>query len=202
MPVEQLRENAMAECQEIGCGRRHYARGWCGKHYQRERIAGRLSKTQPRSETERFWSRINRKAADGCWLWQGATNPSGYGVFGVSPTYNVLAHRYSWALSNGTIPQGDKVLHRCDVRRCVNPAHLFLGTQQDNMRDMCQKKRNAYGQRSGAAKLTDTLVVAIYNRLKSGLSIGQAAVGMPVTPATVYAIKKGQTWKHLGLEPL
>ena len=87
----------------------------------------------------RFWAKVNK--TDGCWLWEGVTTPNGYGMFPVPGTRkSVSSHRFSWEQANGEIPQGLSVLHRCDVRACVNPEHLFLGTQMDNMIDMMKKR--------------------------------------------------------------
>ena len=91
---------------------------------------------------ERFWSKVD-KSGD-CWIWTAYKRPDGYGQFGFEGTQH-KAHRVSWVLANGTIPEGLHVLHRCDVRECVNPEHLFLGTNTDNMRDMIEKGRQSKG---------------------------------------------------------
>lgn len=77
----------------------------------------------------------------GCWLWNARIHPNGYGAFGFGDVV-YKAHRAAWMIYRGAIPTGMCVLHRCDVPRCVNPDHLFLGTQIDNVRDMVQKKRH------------------------------------------------------------
>jgi len=86
----------------------------------------------------------------GCWLWTASKNASGYGQFmpSVPNPSPMLAHRASWELHNGPVPDGACVLHRCDVRHCVNPAHLFLGTKRDNTQDMLFKGRDSGGQPS------------------------------------------------------
>lgn len=88
---------------------------------------------------DRLWNRIH-KAADGCWLWTGATNTMGYGQIYVDGK-NRLVTRTIWALKFGSIPNGLLVLHRCDTPPCCNPDHLFIGNQSDNMRDCASKGR-------------------------------------------------------------
>ena len=83
---------------------------------------------------ERFWSKVDRSGK--CWLWTASRNSSGYGKFDGEG-----AHRVAWRLAYGVIPYGACVLHRCDMPRCVNPAHLWLGTQADNVADMVAKGR-------------------------------------------------------------
>lgn len=88
----------------------------------------------------RFWARVHRQN-DGCWEWQGATLPTGYGRFFPTSDQSLYAHRYSFALANGAIPEGMQVCHRCDNPKCVRPDHLFLGTSHDNHMDMARKGR-------------------------------------------------------------
>jgi hypothetical protein len=90
----------------------------------------------------RFWSKVGR-AESGCWEWQWSVfKQTGYGQFALDSKTPVNAHRMSWELVNGTVPSGSFVLHKCDNRKCVNPEHLFLGNQQDNMEDMAKKGRH------------------------------------------------------------
>lgn len=92
----------------------------------------------------RFWALVARGATQECWPWCGATSPKGYGKFSTGPRRTrkfLRAHRFAWELSNGEIPQGMQVLHACDNPGCCNPRHLFLGTNDDNVRDKVSKGR-------------------------------------------------------------
>lgn len=91
---------------------------------------------------DRFWRKVER--GDGCWLWTAALNRTGYGVFSLLSSHGGThaAHRVAYAIANGSVPHGRVVMHTCDNRRCVNPAHLRLGAQVDNVRDMVAKGRH------------------------------------------------------------
>ena len=90
---------------------------------------------------DRFWSKVKVGAADECWEWQAGLDSDGYGRIQFDGKRQG-AHRFSWILHNTDIPQGMCICHRCDNPACVNPNHLFLGTQVDNIYDMVSKNRN------------------------------------------------------------
>ena len=112
-----------------------------------------------------FWAKVRKTENKAeCWLWEAAKNDKGYGVFQVGWKVQKRAHRIAYELTYGNIEEGLIICHTCDNPSCVNPHHLFLGTVKDNVDDMIAKGRkvNCYGQKNGAAKLSDQDVVAIY----------------------------------------
>jgi len=100
------------------------------------------------------------KNDSGCWIWNRGKFSDGYGQFWLDGT-NVRAHRFSYSHFVGSIPKNMQVLHKCDVRACVNPEHLFIGSHKDNMRDMVKKDRAAHGESHHKSKLTDSDVKLI-----------------------------------------
>lgn len=97
---------------------------------------------------QRFWPKVKKRGPDDCWLWTARKGTHGYGMIS-SPGHGMLfAHRVCFAIHNGPIPSGLVVLHSCDTPACVNPAHLRLGTQGDNLRDMSAKGRNVNSKKT------------------------------------------------------
>ena len=118
---------------------------------------------------ERLWSRVE-KTESGCWLWTGYTCDTGYGKINLGGKNGriVYTHRLAYELFHGPIPDGHSVCHTCDVRNCINPSHLFAGTQQQNMDDMVSKGRhkNGWGDRTHCVNghLFDADNTRIYSR--------------------------------------
>lgn len=142
-------------------------------------------------------SNTNRLGPDECWPWTGGRDKvRGYGTIQIKGVF-WRASRLSWWVNKGPIPDGLVVRHRCDNPICVNPAHLLLGTQLDNIRDRQERGRQALGERAGAAKLTEDLVVEIL-RLRDGGS-GPRAIGraLNVSHCTVSNVLTGRTWTHV-----
>ncbi len=101
-----------------------------------------------------FWAKVETKSNDECWNWRGSTTRDGYGTFTMNYKTH-LTHRLAWELRNGKIPKGKYLLHKCDNRKCCNPNHLILGTQQENVNDMIKKGRQKSLKRGGKKNLTD-----------------------------------------------
>lgn len=136
----------------------------------------------------------------GCWLWTASLAGKGYGQIRIPGTRrNAYAHRLSYELGKGPIPKGMQVCHECDTPRCVNPEHLFLGTQKDNLTDMADKKRHLFGERNAKAKLTEEQVHGIHEMRVSGESQASIAARYGVGQMTVCRILSGERWKHVFL---
>lgn len=149
-----------------------------------------------RTLLERFMDKVREEPNTGCWLWRGSLLPGGYGCF-VDNRKKKIAHRLSWALFRGEIPDGYRVCHKCDIRNCVNPDHLFLGTQADNIRDMVQKNRHQFGEKHSAAKLNSSQVVQIRELLATGATQRKIAELFGVCNSTISQIHSGKVWKSV-----
>ncbi len=132
----------------------------------------------------------------GCWLWLGSVNNWGYGRTSFSGSRERSAHRLSFAAHHGPIPPRRIVMHKCDTPACVNPAHLILGDQHANMRDMVRKRRNAdnRGERSATAKLSNARVTDIRERHNRGESVSLLAREHSVSRRAVRFVITGATW--------
>lgn len=130
-------------CSVEGCDREFHAHGYCEVHYRRVRREGITDLRPVPSVAERIASRCTEQF-NGCLVWKGATVDGGYGRIQLNKKSSLL-HRVAWELVNGPIPDGMVVCHTCDNPPCVNVAHLFLGTQLDNLADMRAKGRGRSG---------------------------------------------------------
>ena len=168
------------------------ARG-CGKYCSRSCWL----EVKSRRVEQRFWSMVNK--TDSCWVWLGRPMKQGYGRLRVAG-YTIKAHRFSYELANGPIPDGLLVCHSCDNRSCVRPDHLFVGTNDDNMADMARKGRSAQGERNTKARLEAGDVRSIRLRVKAGEKQARLAIEYGVARGTINHIVAGRTWGHVGDE--
>ena len=163
-----------------------------------------------REETiARFWAKVSR--GDGCWLWTASKRNKGYGAFAYKENGRVVqdrAHRTSYVIHKGEVPAGMLVLHTCDTPACVNPAHLFVGTNADNVADMMSKGRHVAGgtYRAGnyekgelhhAARLNESDVRAIRARINAGESMGSVSRAMGLSIGHVHRIYHRKAWGHV-----
>jgi DNA-binding CsgD family transcriptional regulator len=148
---------------------------------------------------EHFWQKVHKGSVDECWEWQGYVGPNGYGQIGHKRGI-MTAHRVSWLIHHGPIPEGMMVLHKCDNRKCVNPDHLYLGTASDNMRDAYTRGRmpDRKGENASAHKLTEAQVLEIRTLWARGeMSRKELAAKFGISPITVGEIIRRITWKHI-----
>lgn len=162
----------------------------------------------------RFWKHVDKLSQNECWNWNADCYKSGYGRFYVDGKPK-RAHRWIYQYLKGQLPKTIYVCHSCDNPRCVNPAHLFIGTQSDNMLD-CSKKRRLYSQRHpekswlnseqakklkpkgeehGSAKLNNNDVLFI--RQSNHISVAELATMFDVNPTTIRSVRVRKTWKHI-----
>ena len=146
---------------------------------------------------QRFESCVTRAGSDSCWMWTRKPNANGYGYIKVK-NKKVLAHRLSYQLHVGEIPDGMIICHSCDTPLCVNPDHLFLGTHAINVADKVAKGRQTIGERNSRAKLTDEAVAAIRVLVgKFGIKRSAIAKSLKLSKTTItYAINH-TTWRHI-----
>lgn len=146
----------------------------------------------------RFWEKVD-KSGD-CWTWTARTDAYGYGAIKVDGK-STLAHRYSWLINVGYLPDDKLVCHHCDNPPCVNPKHLFLGTHKDNYDDMRskgrEKKASPAGEINPMSRLTDGDVRVIRSLVEQGLTQIMVSKFLAVPATTVHNVCSRKTWKHV-----
>ena len=159
----------------------------------------------------RFWSKVERAGEDECWLWKSGIGKSGYGQFALRTDQPIGAHRFSYCIANKTIPEGMHVCHSCDVKICVNPRHLWAGTNAENTKDRHAKGRSACGERNGSrtkpekvrrgsangmAILTEDSIAEIKALRAGGWSLRQIGEKFNTHLSNIHLIVTGKHWRH------
>jgi hypothetical protein len=190
------------KCNQSDCNRKSVSRGLCDKHYRRLLRYGSADlhgsrKVAEGNEIERFHQKYKIQE-NGCWIWQAGTraNSKGdlYGRHWLDNGKIEGAHRFSYFLSRGFIPDGAYICHKCDNPLCVNPDHLFASNHAGNMRDMVEKNRSYRGRgedKKGLAKLSNTQAAEIK---KSNLKQSHLAEMYGVAQTTISRIKRGVSY--------
>jgi hypothetical protein len=192
----------MPTCSYDGCERKYYALGWCEMHWRRVRKYGNPEggPTTHAPAEVRFWRGVEKKGPDDCWLYTRGAKRGVYGLFqpGGKDTPHVGAHRFSCELVHGPIPKGMVVMHSCDTPKCVNPAHLSVGTYKDNSQDMISKGRHArvapLGKDNGKSILTEEMVIEIKTSKARHIDLARK---FNVSSRAVRDVRSGRTWRHL-----
>ena len=178
------------------CGEKADARGLCPSHYNKLKRAGKLPELTTTGHldiADRIESRSEYVTESGCKIWMGTLDKKGYGTltFNSKPQF---AHRLSYKIAFGDIPDGLCVLHKCDTPSCINPNHLFLGTQSENMIDKVKKGRGACGSDFKRSSLTDDDIRAIREDIRLHRVIAKE---YGITRSGVTQIKNRTHWKHV-----
>lgn len=192
-----------AICSVEGCSSPVDARGVCGTHYMRLRRAGSIPVgTRARGPVEERFFRYFEKT-DGCWIWTGKSmSKKGYAQIqiGGKGSPKILAHRLSYQIHKGEIPDGMVVMHKCDNPSCVNPDHLEVGSQSQNIKDAFLRKRKTakpphkFGESHYASKMKEADVLLIR---ESKERTADLALKYSVSKSAIERIKNRVTWKHL-----
>lgn len=187
----------MKKCSIPNCTDKYYAVGLCGKHYTRKKKGQILDEKSVYQLTD--FEKLQKKfivADNGCWEWKFPRKDNNRANTFFYKGKPQIAYRASWQISNGDIPKGMCVLHRCDNGLCVNPDHLFLGTNMDNRNDMLSKGREKVlrGESLKHAILTEKQVSDIKSSPLNGNRLSKI---YGVHRRTIYDILDGKTWNHV-----
>ncbi len=191
--IKILKDNYRANASEFLC-QALLGRTWAAIQTK----ACDLKLTRPTAE-ERFWRKVKKGQNHECWNWLGCYNNSGYGQVRIDRK-SILVHRFSWEIHKGKIPDEMCVLHKCDNPFCVNPNHLFLGTNQDNINDKMNKNRqpDLKGEKNGNSKLTLDQVKHIKQLCYEGKFLQKEIAKMfNMSYSLISDINKNKIWRHV-----
>lgn len=151
----------------------------------------------PFTDEARFWKYVDKAGDDECWVWKGTVKKNGYGQFWLNGKPD-RAHRVSYRMGHGEIPNGLLIRHTCDNKVCVNPAHLLLGTVKDNSRDAIERGLYPRWEKQGRAVLTNSQVREILLRIAAGQTQKSLAAEFGVCTSTISFIATRRNW--VGIE--
>lgn len=195
----KLKNNPVGDtCKHPGCGNTPRVRGLCDKHYTRLQRHGSTSVTVADPRDISLKQRIKRnieKDDNGCWIWQKGLNSDGYGQISINAEKHRV-HRMAYQEWVGEIPSGKEVCHKCDVRACCNPKHLFIATHKENVHDMIKKGRRASssGERNGKSTLLEKEVFEVFDRVLWGETDEFISDVFGVEAHVIQKIRSGVTW--------
>lgn len=201
-------------CENCGCEfERAYKRRFCGlgcwHKFNARRMASfndsrfQWSKATEEEKRERIRMQLEKFAIrkEGCWGWSGYKDKDGYALINTGSNgkgyHERRAHRISWELINGKIPDGKMILHSCDNPICTNPDHLFSGNNQTNSDDKLEKERGNRGSKHGLSKLTEDQVFEIRKMYLQGYKPCVIREKFSISPMTLSQIMRNKIWKHV-----
>lgn len=189
------RTNSLKEMSSLFCGKKFFAYPYEVRNRRRFCSPSCGTKNSIPSPEVRFYQKIKRDKSNECWIWIGSKTMKGYPQFIIGGR-KVSVHRWAYQHFAGPIPDGMLVCHKCDIPNCVCPDHLFLGTIDDNQKDMARKGRAQKGEARFNAKLTEAKVKEI--RMRGAIETDTSlAVEYGVSRKTISKIRTLETWKHV-----
>lgn len=197
----------MKKCIESACNSKSSARGYCNKHYQRFIRGVPMGGNPKKTVIERIEEKSSHQKGTGCLIWNGAVSGgykskpnTQYGYIKIDGKTQRV-HRVMYEIHSGPIPEGMVLCHKCDNPLCINPDHLFLGTQAENVQDMIEKKRQYHPRgEMNNSKLKECEVIRILEAAKQGVSLHILSQKYSVHVVTIRNIVSGKKWAYLSKE--
>ncbi|MEC5149183.1 hypothetical protein RCH22_000984 [Cryobacterium psychrotolerans] len=191
--------NGTRTCTIPDCGKPYEARGMCASHYSHWKYVTPPDERSRPTECERFDSKYTVGSQSECWEWKAGVTEDGYGRFNTSGGRRVIASRYALERAKGAAQQPEfRACHTCDNPPCVNPAHLYWGTEKQNSQDAVVRNRKSHGNSHPTSRLTAANVRSIRTRYAAGDFSTVLAREFGVSPASIREATSGANWKRAG----
>lgn len=186
-------------CSVADCPKSVKNRGLCSMHAKRLRVHGNVHTNLYSEESckQRFWSRVDIRTDSECWPWAARLDRDGYGMFCFRGS-NYHASKLAYWFTNGRKPFLS-VLHTCDNAACCNPAHLYEGTQRQNINDKIERNRMARGEANGSSRYTTNQIEKVCRLIRDGLNAVQIERIVGVKRDTVKLVRRGKQWRHISV---